>query len=186
MDEIKLTVRRLGKRPGAVIASVVTLACSIGATAATWSLLSASLLHPLPIADPDRLFVVAATSVGPRGTSVSTTFNYPMLPAVRDSGMFDAVTFGGTVTALVTANGEAQTRAIYFVTPEFFGTLGVAVQRGRDFIPADDQRGIPPVAILSDRLWRTAFGADPTVVGRTIEIERRPITIVGVAARGFP
>jgi putative ABC transport system permease protein len=109
-----------------------------------------------------------------------------MLPAVRDSGVFDAVTFGGTVSALVTASGETRTRAIYFVTPEFFATLGVKVQMGRDFIPADDQRGVPPVAILSDRLWRTTFAADPAVLGRTIEIERRPITVIGVAARGFP
>lgn len=175
------------KRPGAAIVSVVALALSIGATTATWSLLSAVLLHPLPVSDPDRLVAVgAAPAPGARTTTVSTAFIYPVVPAIRDSGVFRDVTFGGSQSAQVTVHGETLTRSIYFVTANFFATIGVPVERGRDLTAADDQRGVAPVAIVADRFWRSTLGSDPGVVGQTLDIEHRPVQIVGVAARGFP
>ena len=97
MDELRFAVRRLMKRPGAAIVSVVTLALSIGAATATWSLLSAVLLHPLPVPAPDRLVAVGvAPAQGTRSTTVSTAFIYPVVPAIRDSGVFRDVTFGGS------------------------------------------------------------------------------------------
>ena len=185
MDELRLTLRRLAKRPAAAIASVATLAGSIGVAAAAWSLLSTVLLRPLPIPAADRLFAVGVSRTGPKGASISTGFTYPMLPAVRESGAFADVTFGGMMPAQITAAGGTRSRSIAFVTSNFFGTIGLPVQAGRDFAAADDQRGIAPVAILSDRLWRTAFGADPDVVGKTIGVEHRPVRIVGIAARAF-
>src|SRR5215472_4511570 len=113
MDELRRTLRRLAKRPAAVIASVVTLAGSIGAAAAAWSLLSTALLHPLPIPAADRLVVVGSTTIGPNGPSTTTMFTYPLLPAVRDSGVFDAVTFGGTLPAQMTAAGHTRLRSIF-------------------------------------------------------------------------
>src|SRR5262249_39263596 len=89
MDELRLAVRRLIKRPGATVASVVTLACAIGAAAATWSLLSAVLLRPLPVRDPDRLVVLGERLPG--DMSLYNAFIYTVFPVVRDSGIFDRV-----------------------------------------------------------------------------------------------
>ncbi len=185
MDELRLAFRRLAKRPAAVIASVVVLAGSMGAAASAWSLLSTVLLHPLPIPDADHLVVVGVTTTGPKGPLMNTGFTYPMLPAVRDSGAFATVTFGGTVPAQVTTAGDTRSRSIFFVTSNFFETIGLPVRLGRDFAGADDQRGVAPVAILSDRLWRTSLAADPDIVGKTIGVDRHPVRVIGVAARGF-
>src|SRR5262245_24985815 len=89
MDELRLAVRRLVKRPAATVASVVTLACAIGAAAATWSLLSAVLLHPLPVSDPDRLLVLGERT-GREGR-LYYGFVYPFYPTVRESDIFQEV-----------------------------------------------------------------------------------------------
>src|SRR5947199_10415634 len=92
MDEFRLAVRRLTKRRGASAVSIVTLACAIGAAAATWSLLDAVLLRPLPVKDADRL--VVAGTVMPSGRlagMVLDGFLYPRFTAVRDSGIFEQV-----------------------------------------------------------------------------------------------
>jgi predicted permease len=185
MDELRMAIRRLRKRPAAVIVSVITLAVSIGAAAAAWSVLSVALLHPLQIPDADRLVAIGVTMTGPKGPFTNTVFTYSMLPAVRDGAAFGEVTFGGTVPAQITADGDTRSRSIFFVTSNFFGTIKLPVQLGRDFTADDDRRGVAPVAILSDRLWRTALAADPDIVGKTIGVEHHPVRVIGVGARGF-
>src|SRR5438128_1428268 len=98
MDELKLALRRIMKRPGASFASMVTLACGIAAGAATWSVLNQVLLHPLPIPAPDRLVFVGVQYQSGGSGSVPTTENshvYPRVQAVRDSGVFERVAAGG-------------------------------------------------------------------------------------------
>jgi predicted permease len=184
MNELRLALRRLIKRPGASVASVLTLAFGIAGASSAWSLLSAVLIEPLPVPDSDRIVVVGARTADER--EVRTAFVYPTVDAVRSSGVFDEVAAGGTWSVLVTLQGEGRTRGMYFVSANLFTFLGVRMQLGRDFSAADDQRGAPPVAILSDRFWRTALGADPSVIGQTIRIGDTPVQVVGVAARGFP
>ena len=185
MDELRMAIRRLSKRPAAVVVSVVTLGVSIGAAAAAWSVLSAALFHPLQIRDADRLVVIGVTTTGPKGPSTNTGFTYSMVPAVRDGGVFAEVAFAGAWPAQVTAGGETRLRSILFVSSNFFRTIGRSVEHGRDFIDTDDRRGVAPTVIVSDRFWRTALAGDPAVVGRTIDIEHHPATIVGIAPRGF-
>ncbi len=187
MDELKFAWRRLRRRPAAVVASVLTLACSIGATAVTWSLLSSALLHPLAISEPGCLMVVGVEEAvaGSKGTSVSTGFTYPVMRTLRDSGVIRNVALGGSQGAQVTAGDDTRWRSLFFVTADFFATIGVPIQLGRDFGAADDRRSAQPVAIVSDAFWRGPLASDPAVVGRTIRIDHRRVEIIGVAARGF-
>ncbi len=183
MDELRLALRRLLKRPGASLASILTLACGIAGAASAWSLLSAVLLHPLPVQDADRIMVVGARTA--ESQEIQAGFVYPAIDVVRTSGAFEDVAAGGAWPALVTAQGEARTRQMYFVSANLFSFLGVRMQHGRDFTAADDERGAAPVVVLSDRFWRNTFGADASVIGQTIDVSGRQVRIVGVAARGF-
>lgn len=187
MNELRLTLRRLVKRPGATTASVLTLACAIGAAAATWSLLSAVLLRPLHVPHAERLMVVGAH--GAQDPATQTAFTYPIFQSIRSSDVFSSVAAGGAWSAYVVARGEGQSRRAFFASANFFTVLGLPVQLGRDFVEDDDRRGAMPVAILSDRFWRTSLGADPSVIGQTILVENNrvhnKVQIVGVAASGF-
>jgi predicted permease len=188
MDELKLAARRLTKRPGAALASIVTLACAIGAAAATFSLLSAVLLHPLPVDAADRLFVIETTSRSGAGAGKWSDHHlYPLYPQIRDSGIFERVAAGGSWSGLlVSIGGAPQGAAVYFASHDFFDVLGVRIPIGRGFTMEEDRRGAPLVAILSERYWRRTFDADTGVIGRVITVAGKPTTIVGVAPRGFP
>jgi putative ABC transport system permease protein len=182
MDEVRLAVRRVVKRPGAALASIITL----GAAAATASLLSAVLLRPLPVDAPDRLVVIGERElVGRNAGSLRDHHSYPLYPHVRDSGIFERVAAGGRWALLASAGARPQVTSVYFASANFFDVLGVPVPIGRGFRSDDDQRGSPLVAILSDRYWRRTFGADAGVLGRVVTIAGKPATVVGVAARGF-
>jgi len=186
LSELRPAVRRLRKDAGSTIASVCALACSIGAGAATWSLLSAVLLKPLPVAEPERLFQVGYPA--PPGFAVQWTpgHAYPVFESIRDSGTFESIAAGGGPPMLVIERGEVpQTRQVYFAAHDFFATLGVVAARGRTFTADDDRRGAPPVVVLSDHYWRSVFSADPDVLGRSVTVSGTLATIVGVLPRGF-
>lgn len=184
MQELRLAVRRLMSRPGPTFACVATLACAIGAVAVTWSLLSATLLRPLPVATPDRWFVVGSRASA--GT-LRHEFIYPVFPLIHDAGVFEQViaTWTPPESLLVSGAGLPARVAVGFATHDFFRHLGVAIPLGRDFTPQDDRRGAAPVAILMDRYWRQSFVASPSVIGQTITVAGSPVTIVGVAEPGF-
>jgi predicted permease len=175
------------KRPGAALASIVTLACAIGAAAATFSLLSAVLLRPLPVDAADRLFVVETTPAS--GVGAGKWFDhhvYPWYSQIRDSGIFERVAAGGSWPGpLVSIGGAPQGAVTYFASHDFFDVLGIRIPMGRGFTTQEDRRGAPLVAILSERYWRNAFHADTGAVGRVITVGGKPTTIVGVAPRGF-
>jgi predicted permease len=189
MDELRLAVRRLTKRPGASFVSIVTLACAIGAAAATWSLLSAVLLRPLPVKDADRLVVPGTVMKLGQVTAPYYGFNYPLLPVVRNAGIFEGVAAEwSSPLSLLTATTEGSLPVrtnVGFATYDLFDLLGLQVPLGRKFTQNDDRRGAPPAAILTDRYWRSAFDARTDVLGRTITIAGKPATIVGVAQPGF-
>lgn len=186
MDDLRLALRRLSKRPAATIASIVTLAFSIGAGAATWSLLSALLLNPLPVRDPESLVVPGVTGLRKDGLP-SDSFIYPFYPQLRDSGIFERVAamWSPAMNLLVGSDDDRAPAAVVFASHDFFQVLGVPVVVGRDFQPHDDQRGASGVAILTDSYWRRQFSRSPDVIGQTITVAGKPATIIGIAKRGF-
>jgi putative ABC transport system permease protein len=186
LQDIRLAARRLRRDAGTTIAAVAGLGFAIGAAVATWSLLSSVLLKPLAVAEPHRLFQVGA-SPPPNVTSQWVpSETYPIFESVRDSGAFDHVAGGGLQSMLVLDQGEApQTRQVYFATHDFFATLGIGAARGRTFTADEDQRGAPAMAVLADHYWRSAFNADPNVLGRTVTVSGTTATVVGILPRAF-
>jgi len=186
MHEIRLAIRRLSQRRGTTAASVLTLTTAIGAAAATWSLLSAVLLRPLPVRDPATLVVVASMNTfGPR--TVQSGLLYPQYTHIRDSQVFADVAAAWMPPLSIPVDEQVAPRGtmVAFVSGTFFDVLGVGVPLGRGFTASDDRRGAPPVAVLSDRYWRERFTADPAVIGRVLRVGGKQVAIVGVAARGF-
>ena len=142
MDELKLAVRRLTRRPGASVVSILTLACAIGAAAATWSLLSAALLRPLPVRDGGRLFVPGVQDSSGRFAGMARDgFVYTEIARLRGSGTFErlAAEWAPPLALLVQNNVENNVQSnampvrttIGFATFDYFDLLGVRVALGR-------------------------------------------------------
>ncbi|MEZ5319060.1 MAG: ABC transporter permease [Vicinamibacterales bacterium] len=188
MDDLRYAVRRLGRQPLATMVSIATLACAIGAAAATWSLISAVLLHPLPVRAPDRLVELDLRYETSRGTNTLDVHLYPLYPALRDAGVIDLAGWGsvGALVPIATQPGDgARDARVTFISHDLLGVLGLQPSLGRSFAAAEDQRGVPLVALLSDRFWRAEFGGDRGVVGRVMRVRDRDIVIVGVLPREF-
>lgn len=188
MDDVRYAVRRLRKQPLTSAVSVATLACAIGAAAATWSLVSVVLLHPLQVPEPERLVQIGSRYATPRGPRTSASHTYPSFVALRDAGVMTIAAWGSInapTPLLVEAAGPARERRVTFASHDYLDVLGLRPSLGRFFTEAEDRRGGPLVAVLSDRFWREEFGSDPAVIGRVIRLRDRTVDIIGVAPRGF-
>ena len=129
MQELKLAIRRLAKRPGPALASIVTLATALSAAAATWWIVSSVVIQPLPVSEPDRLVVLEVSH--PNQRFPSTGHLYPQYQAVRQSSAFEATAAGGRWSLPLAANGASSIGIVYFASGSFFGTLGVPAALGR-------------------------------------------------------
>jgi putative ABC transport system permease protein len=176
-------MRVLRHHPGFTAAVMLTLALGIGCTSAIFSLVNAILVRPLPYAAPDRLaalwerndarkVVNNVVSVWTFETWRSQTHSFSAMHAIVPN----PVTLDGDPAEHVTGTA---------VTPGYFAMLGVYPQFGRDFTPEEERDGGASVVILSDGLWRSRYGAKRDVVGRTIGVDGKPFTIVGVMPPGF-
>ena len=184
--DLAQSMRAAGRRPGFSLAVVLTLALGIGATTAVFSVINGVMLRPLPYPQADRLHTLfERDSLG----AVLQTPSYPtFLDWHEQSRVFDGLAYvRGTVLTLQGGDRSSLVLAS-FVSEEFFRTMGTAALRGRLFLDDDHRPGGGGVAVLSQGLWRRAFGADPAVIGRTISLANAPVTIVGVMppAFGYP
>jgi predicted permease len=188
-DDMRYAVRRLRKQPLASAASAATLACAIGAAAATWSLVSAVLLNPLRLPEPDRLMEIGYRETeGPSASRVITGFNYPSAAILREAAPMPMAAWGTInprTPLMVTTTGEPVRRNVVYASHDLMDVLGLPMSVGRFFTADEDRRGAPLAAVLSDRFWRAEFQADPSVVGRTIRVRDERARIVGVAPPGF-
>jgi len=181
--ELRLALRRLRQRPAATTVSIATLACAIGVVTAAWWVLGAVFFHPIAVGQPGTLRVVAGAAPGM--PVASEGFTYPKAIAIRDSQIFQEAVAYGLLSAAIEAGGARQTGTIKYVSADYFDVLGVPPAMGRGFAPGEDQRGVQPVIVLSDRFWRESLSGDRTVIGRTLKIGATSATIVGVAPRAF-
>jgi putative ABC transport system permease protein len=181
LHDVRYALRSLAKAPGFTAIVVLTLALGIGANTAIFSVLNAVLLRPLPFADPDRLVVVRETY----GQGQTGSVSGPNLLDWRErSRGFAGLAAIRASSRALAGDGEPEEVFIAMVTADFFQVLGVAPALGRGFAPGED-RGTGTVAVLSDGLWRGRYGADPAILGRTIQLSGRPYTVIGVAPPGF-
>ena len=184
LADVRLALRTLLKNRGFAVVALLTIALGVGANAAVFSVVNATLIQPLPYADPERLVAVFETAR--RAAVERRAVSYPnFLEWQREARSFESmsVVLGSRFTL---AAGEQPQRLIgEQVSGTYFDVLGVRPARGRGFTPQDDAPGAAPVVILSDALWRRAFGGDPQVVGRGVRIDGELCTVVGVMPAGF-
>ncbi|HXE30421.1 MAG TPA: ADOP family duplicated permease [Terriglobales bacterium] len=182
---LRLGARRLRRAPGFTLAAVATLALGIGANTAIFSVVEAVVLHPLPYPQPERM--VAFTLKRQSGdiqalNLVQFTFLRDHLRGVSAIAAYDGM--GEDDTHLV-ANGTSQWASGLAATDGFFPAIGWQPRLGRGFVPADTAPGAPPVMVITDQLWRQAFGADPNVLGHSVDMDGQTATVVGVLPRDF-
>ncbi len=178
-DDLKFGVRQMLGAPAFSIVAVLTLALGIGANAAIFALVDATLLRPLPFPDPQRLVVVwERTDTDPQdgASPLNMADWYQRGRTIEHIGGFVPYV-GGMV--LAGSDGTADTVSRQWVTSGIFDALGVKPVVGRTFQPDDDRRRAN-VVVLGEAFWKARFGGDPSVVGRDIRLDGDPFTIVGV------
>jgi putative ABC transport system permease protein len=183
-QDFRFVIRTLRKSPGFTATAVLTLALGIGANTSIFSVVSAVLLRPLPYAEPGQLVFVseAKEDAGIAGQGMS----YSGFTELRDNDrQLGAVAGLGGHALVLTGVGEPSEVSTVAVTSDFFSVLAAEPLLGRVLLPEDGQRGAAPVVVLSENLWRSRFGADAGIVGRSIALDMRSYTVIGVMPASF-
>ena len=181
IQDVRYSLRQLGRNPGLTGVAILSLGLAIGSTMAIFSVMYALIFRPLPVLQPDRLVEVRQSSeVGIHSYAV-----WKQLQDKQDvfSGLFAYYDWGQRFN--LTNERESQEVSGIFVSGGFFQTLGVPAILGRTLATADDQPGALPVCVISYGLWRRQYGQSAGVLGRTIVLNQHPFQIVGVAPRSF-
>jgi putative ABC transport system permease protein len=186
LSDVRYAFRTFRRSPVLAGASILTLALGIGANTAIFSAVSAVILRPLPFPDADRLMAMFETNpeygwVQAQAAPANVLDWQENVTAFEDV----AASVDYTTTTTLTGDGEPRLLRSSEVTGNFFSVLGVSAVRGRTFVPKETWNTGPWVAIISDRLWRNHFGADPMLVGRTAQLDGRSVEIVGVMPPSF-
>ncbi len=184
--DVRFALRQLRKTPGFTVAAVLTLALGIGGNTAVFSVVNGVLLRPLAYPDADRIVSISHRTRG--GELPARLPNSSATHVVYQEGSrsFDAMALYSTWQgSLVGDNAPPDWVDVVTATRSLFDVLRVPPSLGRTFTPEEDTPGGPHVAIISDALWRQRFGADPSVVGRTITLDGTSRQVVGVMPAGF-
>src|ERR1700677_616453 len=164
--DLKYAARMLRRSPGFAFVAIATMALGIGATTAIYSVIDATLLHPLPYPHPGELVRLEANLPGVGAHEIGLSI--PELKDLQNSGIFQYVSLCFFGTDTLTGSGQPTRIAGKSVTPAYFAVLGVDAQLGRTFDPHDATPGFNNEIVISDGLWKRAFGADPHILGRTL------------------
>jgi putative ABC transport system permease protein len=181
-DDVRYALRQPKAAPGFAAVAVITLALGIGANSAIFALADATFLRPLPFTSPqDRLVMVRERF--PNGL-LATTTQLDYHDWADQNTTFDAMAaFVASAATLTAPDGTPEQVPTQRVTVRFFDVLGVTPIAGRTFLPSDATA--PNVVVLNEGFWRRRFGADPSIVGRSIIINGQPQTVIGVVPSRF-
>ena len=193
LRDVRYAIRQFRRSPVFTAAAVLTLALGIGGTTAIFTLIHEVMLRSLPVTDPARLYRVGegddcCVEGGPQDNWGMVS--YPLYerlkaetPEFEETAAFQA----GAGRLSVRRQDEPIARPLRseYVTGSYFSMLGVGAFGGRVFSAADDERTSAPVAVLSHRIWQSAYGSDTSVVGSTFIVEGHPFTVIGIAPPGF-
>ena len=184
LGEIRIALRNLRGAPGAALAVTLTVAIGIAATATIFAVVDALYLRPLPgIERPSELVNVHAKD--PDGTSFHS-LSYRTWRALSEAGgPFTGIAAFSSRLLSLSVQGDPRLAVGQLVTGNYFGVVGARPALGRLFGPETDSGASPDVAVLSDSVWRGRFGADPSIVGRSVLVNGRAFTVVGVAEPRF-
>jgi putative ABC transport system permease protein len=185
-SDVKYAVRMWSRSPGFVAVAALTLALGIGANTTMFSIVNATLLRPLPFPESDRLTLLWQGQVkDPKDYNIVALPNYRDWLArnrsFADIALFDSAGRGYNLTS----NGEPEQVSGLRVTASFFKVLGVAPMLGRTFVGEEEQAGRDRVVVLSYGLWTRRYGADRSLVGKTISIDSQAYTVAGVMPATF-
>ncbi|HKE26887.1 MAG TPA: ABC transporter permease [Bryobacteraceae bacterium] len=180
-QDLRYAARGMRRAPGFAAVAVASVALGIGANTAIFSLIDALMLKSLPVRDPSGLYQV---SLGRDDTIESLSYRIVRAVAERKEIFSGVAGFTGWVFP-VGLPGAIRNTPGALVTGDFFETLGLRPAAGRLLRSDDDERGAPPVAVISDGYWQRQFGGDPETIGRTIRVAGVGVTIVGITPRGF-
>jgi predicted permease len=180
-SDLRFTARSLRKSPGFAVVLVLTLALSIGANSAIFSVVEGVMLRSLPYPQADRIVRVFYANK-----------SFPKFPVnhfdLRDfrerNRLFENLAAYTRTDAQLSGEGEPVNLAGFRVTAGYFGVLGLHPALGREFDRNDELPGSGAVAVLSDRVWRTRFGGAPDILGRKVTLEATPVTVVGIMPPG--
>ena len=179
--DIRHSARALLRRPGFTLLAVVTLAIGIGSATAIFSFAEAMVLRPLPLPESDRL--VRLFSSNPSKGMEQFSVSYPdYVELTGRSGFFDRSSVYMELDQDVSGDGDPERIRSVTVHQEFFETLGSSLTLGRPFDSGDHDPANPTTVVLSETFWTRRFGADSTVIGRTMRLDGVPYTVIGVVA----
>jgi predicted permease len=180
LHDFRFGLRLLRREPSFACAAIAVMVLGVGATTAVFSVLRGVLITPLPYRDPGQLVLLRAQLPGTASAPALTSLEFAALRAETD--VFESVAAAVASDGDLTAPDHMAPLNAVAISENFLDTLGVALPLGRAVRRGDAAR--PPINI-SDEVWRRYFQADPGIVGRTIDVNHRPMTVVGVLPRGF-
>src|ERR1700751_622187 len=195
MPDIKCAPRQFAKAPGFAATVMLTIALGIGANVAIFTLVHAILLRSLPVTNPATLYRVGdLDDCCVNGGFINDNgdfdlFSYELYRHIQDNTpefeQLAAFQSGQNMMNVRVGNNLAKSERTEYVSGNYFSTFGIGAYAGRLFEPSDDVPGAAPVAVLSYAAWQSTHAADRNLVGSTIYIQSRPVTIVGIAPPGF-
>jgi putative ABC transport system permease protein len=182
--DIQLGYRSLLKSPAFTVLALITLALGIGANTAIFSVVDAVLLHPLPYPDPGRIVALYRTNA--QKGEEDGTFSLGLFTELRGHiPAIEEISAYHVWPLTITGPGEPAELGSIASSAAMFHLLGVRPVLGRPFTESEDRRGAPPVALISETLWRNRYSANPSVLGKSVDIAGEPYTIVGVFPDGL-
>ena len=182
-QDVRYAARMLRKSPGFSAIAILTIALGIGATTAIFSVVDATLLHPLPYPQPEQLVSVIDDLPGVGALDVG--MSVPEWHDFQRSGIFEQVSPVGGGDVNVTGSSQPTRVLFAAVPPNYFALLGAQPELGRSFNPHDTTPGFTLEVVISDRLWKGAFAGDPQILGKNIRLDNDLYQIIGVMPASF-
>ncbi|HLK17749.1 MAG TPA: ABC transporter permease [Bryobacteraceae bacterium] len=182
LQDFRFALRTFLKSPGFTAVAILALALGIGANAALFSVINAVLLKPLPYAQPERLISIFETFL-PAGYGSVSAPNF--LDWRKQNHTLDHLEAFSASSLNLQSHGEPERIPAVLATAGLFDMLGTQPILGRTFLPDEDQPGKPRVVVMSERLWRRRFGADPKLLGSTITLDGQAATVIGIMPASF-
>src|SRR5438477_10323109 len=183
LQDVRFALRMLRKAPAFATIAILTVALGVGATTAIFSVVDATLLHPLPYPHPEQLVTIEDDLPGVPARDVG--MSEPEWQDLQHSGIFENVSPTWYDDNNLTGSAEPARVSLLIVAPNYFALLGVKPELGRMFPPLDHSPGFTGEVVISDGLWKRMFGADPNILGKNIRMDTDLYRIVGVMPPNF-
>src|SRR5580765_3485725 len=184
-QDVRYGFRGLARNPGFSTTAIFSLVLGIGASIAIFTVADNLLLRPLPYPDAGRLTMVYEKNLRRQKADHNVVAPGNYLDWIKQNDVFDSMAGFTSTRSVLTAGSRSEELGKQLVTPELLPMLGVRPLRGRLFTAEDARPGAENVQIISYRAWQGWFGGDPAIIGRKVQINSTPATIIGVLPPGF-